>query len=67
MTRRRVSEWVSLIAGNAVITVKIKETEVEDRVRVRDFESWLDGTNKSPRCDDSKGSGSAIAQRVRFP
>jgi hypothetical protein len=44
----RTSEWVNMIAGNAVITVKIKEAEVEHRVRVRDFESWLDRTNKSP-------------------
>ena len=44
----RTSEWVSPIAGNTVITVKIKEAEIEHRVRVRDFEAWLDRTNKSP-------------------
>jgi hypothetical protein len=42
------SEWVSSIAGNAVITVRIREAEIEHRVRVSDFEAWLERSNKSP-------------------
>ena len=44
----RTSEWVSPVAGNTVIRVRIKEAEIEHRVRVRDFEAWLERSNKSP-------------------
>ena len=45
----RTSEWVSPIAGNTVITVKIKEAEIEHRVRVRDFEAWLERRTRGLR------------------
>jgi hypothetical protein len=45
----RASEWVNPIAGNTVIIVKVKEPEIEHHVRVRDFDAWLERTNKSPK------------------
>jgi len=39
---------VSPVAGNTVITVRINEAEIEHRVRVRDFEAWLERGSKSP-------------------
>ena len=39
----RASEWVN------PITVKVKEPEIEHRVRVRAFEAWLERTNRSPK------------------
>jgi hypothetical protein len=39
---------VSPIARNTVITLRFKEAEIEHYVRARDFEAWLERSNKSP-------------------
>ena len=38
---------MSPITGNTVITVRIKEAEIEHRVSARDFEAWLERSNQS--------------------
>jgi hypothetical protein len=40
----RTSEWTSHIAANTVITVRIKEAEIEHGLRVCD---WLEHSNRS--------------------
>jgi hypothetical protein len=43
----RENDWVSTVEQSA-LTIKVKQPEVEHRVRIRDFESWLRSTGKSP-------------------
>jgi len=46
----RFDEWTVQSALTAVVTVKVmKEPSIEHRVLLRDFERWLESTNKSPR------------------
>jgi len=46
----RYDEWTAQTALTRVITVKVmKKSPIEHRVFVRDFERWLESTNKSPR------------------
>jgi hypothetical protein len=45
----RANEWVNEIGhGRTVITVKVKQPEVEHRVQVGDFNNWLDAYPRSP-------------------
>jgi hypothetical protein len=44
----RRNDWVDETPPNLMITVAIKEPEVEHTVRIRDFENWLASNGKSP-------------------
>jgi hypothetical protein len=44
----RQNDWVNTIHQNSTITIKVKEPEVEHRVRIKDFENWLSSNGKSP-------------------
>jgi hypothetical protein len=45
----RDAEWVGDIGhGQTTITVAVKQAEVEHRVRMRDFEAWLEANGRSP-------------------
>jgi hypothetical protein len=45
----RNADWASEIGrGQTVITVMVKQPEVEHKVRMRDFEAWLDSNGRSP-------------------
>jgi hypothetical protein len=44
----RQNDWVDETPPNLMITVAIKEPEVEHTVRIRDFENWLASNGKSP-------------------
>jgi hypothetical protein len=45
----RANAWVNEIGdGRTVITVKVKQPEVEHKVQVGDLEKWLDTHPRSP-------------------
>ena len=44
----RQNDWVDRIHQNSTITIAVKEPEVEHRVRIKDFENWLESPGKSP-------------------
>ena len=45
----RENDWVDELGrGHATITVVIKQPRVEHKVRIQDFEEWLDGHARSP-------------------
>jgi hypothetical protein len=45
----RDAEWAGVIAhGQTTITVVVKQPEVEHKVRMRDFEAWLEPNGRSP-------------------
>ncbi len=44
----RQNDWVDTIYQNSTITIAVKEPQVEHKVRIRDFESWLASSGKSP-------------------
>ena len=44
----RQNDWVDAIHQNLTITIAVKEPEVEHRVRIKDFETWLASNGKSP-------------------
>jgi hypothetical protein len=44
----RQNDWVGTIYQNSTITIAVKEPQVEHKVRIRDFESWLASNGKSP-------------------
>ena len=44
----RQNDWVDTIYQNSTITIAVKEPEVEHRIRIKDFESWLASNGKSP-------------------
>jgi hypothetical protein len=44
----RQSDWVDGIYQNSTITIAVKEPQLEHKVRIRDFESWLASNGKSP-------------------
>jgi hypothetical protein len=44
----RQNNWVDTIYQNSTITIAVKEPQVEHKVRIRDFESWLASNGKSP-------------------
>jgi hypothetical protein len=44
----RQNDWVDTIYQNSTITIAVKEPQVEHKVRLRDFESWLASNGKSP-------------------
>jgi hypothetical protein len=45
----REHEWCEDLQGSAAsVVVRIRQPEVEHRVRIRDFESWLAACGKGP-------------------
>ena len=45
----RENDWVDDIAGGrTTITVVVRQPRVEHKVRVQDFEQWLEGHSRSP-------------------
>jgi hypothetical protein len=45
----RETDWAADIGrGQTTVTVVVKQPEVEHTVRIRDFESWLESTARSP-------------------
>jgi hypothetical protein len=44
----REHEWSDEPTGSASVVVTIKPAEVEHRVRIRDFQTWLESAPKSP-------------------
>ena len=45
----REAEWAGDIGqGETTVTVMLKQPEVEHKVRMRDFEAWLDSNARSP-------------------
>jgi hypothetical protein len=45
----RDMDWVDHIGrGQTTITVRVKQPEVEHKIRMRDFEAWLESTGRSP-------------------
>ena len=47
----------------AAVIVNVKQPEIEHRVRIRDFENWLDSAGKSPAEMALKGRLRAILER----
>lgn len=43
----RENDWVSTVEQSALI-IRVKQPEIEHRVRIRDFERWLTSAGKSP-------------------
>jgi hypothetical protein len=44
----REHEWSDEPTGSTSVMVTIKPAEVEHRVRIRDFQTWLEAAPKSP-------------------
>jgi hypothetical protein len=45
----RNADWVGSIGrGGAILTVVVKQPEVEHKTRMRDFEAWLESVGRSP-------------------
>jgi len=44
----RENEWSDEPTGSTSVVVTIKPAEVEHRVRIRDFQTWLESAPKSP-------------------
>ena len=44
----REHEWSDEPTGSTSVVVTIKPAEVEHRVRIRDFQTWLESAPKSP-------------------
>jgi hypothetical protein len=44
----REHEWSDEPTGSTCVVVTIKPAEVEHRVRIRDFQTWLEAAPKSP-------------------
>jgi hypothetical protein len=45
----RNADWAGEIGrGQTTITVVVKQPEVEHKVRMRDFEAWLESNDRSP-------------------
>ena len=45
----RDNDWIERIGrGQTAILVKVKQPETEHRVRVQDFERWLEASPRSP-------------------
>jgi hypothetical protein len=45
----RDADWVSDPAhGQATITVVVKQPEVQHKMRVKDFENWLESAGRNP-------------------
>jgi hypothetical protein len=43
----RENDWVSTVEQSA-LAIKVRQPEVEHRIRIRDFERWLTSAGKSP-------------------
>ena len=45
----READWAGDIGhGQTTVTVAVKQPEVEHKVRIRDFEAWLESTGRNP-------------------
>lgn len=45
----RDADWASDMGrGQTSITVTVKQPEIQHKVRVKDFETWLESTGRSP-------------------
>ena len=45
----RNADWVDSIGhGETILTVVVNQPEVEHKVRMRDFEAWLESAGRSP-------------------
>jgi hypothetical protein len=45
----RGGEWVRDIGHHLItVTIVVKQPEVEHKVRIRDFEAWLESNGRSP-------------------
>jgi len=45
----RSADWIGEIGhGQTIITAVVKQPEVEQKVRMRDFEAWLESNGRSP-------------------
>jgi hypothetical protein len=45
----RENDWVNDVGGgNTTISVVVKQPEVDHKVRVRDFERWLESHGRTP-------------------
>lgn len=44
----RQRDWIEEIHQNSMITIAVREPQVEHKVRIRDFETWLGSNGKSP-------------------
>jgi hypothetical protein len=45
----RENDWVNHVGGgNTTISVVVKQPEVDPKVRVRDFERWLESHGRTP-------------------
>src|SRR5580693_2443576 len=42
------NEWVGQIGRGHTITIRVQQPAVEHRVRISEFEKWLDTNGKSP-------------------
>jgi hypothetical protein len=48
LTFSRQNDWISNIGPNSALTIAVKQPEIEYKVRIQDFESWLASNGKSP-------------------
>jgi hypothetical protein len=45
----RDADWVREIGhGQTTVTIVVKQPEIEHKVRIRDFEAWLESVGRSP-------------------
>jgi hypothetical protein len=58
----RQNDWVDVLLQNLTITIAVKEPEVEHRVRIKDFETWLASNGKSPAEQSLKGDLRALLE-----
>jgi hypothetical protein len=67
----RGADWVDEIGhGQTTITVVVKQPEVEHKVRVRDFEIWLESVGRTPAEMSLKGrlpTSGQIAASAKCP
>ena len=57
----RNTDWVSRIGtGQTTVKVMVKQPEVEHKVRIRDFEAWLESNGRSPAEMALKSPGSEL-------
>jgi hypothetical protein len=44
----KTHEWVGQIGRGQTVTVRVQQPAIEHRVRILEFERWLDTNGKSP-------------------
>jgi hypothetical protein len=64
----RESDWVGDLAGGQfTISVIVKNPEIEHRVRVQDFERWLDSQGRTPADASTKSRLRELLGRKKLP